>query len=270
MRKLLMCPPHYYNVAHHLQNAHMKMSREVLHNKAQKQWVNLFNLLTYDLGAHVYLTPPAVGMVDMVFAANAALVNGNKAVVSNFTAHARRGETSPYKRILDDFGFHTHVASDKFEGQGDALFSHGGTQLWIGYGFRTTPTSHREVGNFLEVDYHNVTSLQLIDPKFYHLDTCFCPLDRGHLLYYPGAFTPNALQIIHDKFGLDNCIPVSDQDADNFACNLISLDNNIVLNRASDKLVYDLEDHGYAVYENDMSEFLLSGGSTKCSILHLD
>ena len=49
-----------------------------------------------------------------------------------------------------------------------------------------------------------------------------------------------------------------------------SLDNNIVLNRASDKLVHDLEDHGYAVYENNMSEFLLSGGSTKCSILHLN
>ena len=44
MRKLLMCPPHYYNVAHHMQNAHMRMSREVLHNKAQKQWIKLYSI----------------------------------------------------------------------------------------------------------------------------------------------------------------------------------------------------------------------------------
>ena len=271
MRKLLMCPPHYFNVAHRLQNAHMKMSREVLHNKAQRQWVELFNLLTCDLCAQVYLTPPAVGMMDMVFAANAALIKGNKAVVSNFKAHARRGETPAYKRILDDFGFKTLVSSEKFEGQGDALFSHYGEELWIGHGFRTSMTSHRVVSEFLEMDYdRNVNSLLLIEPEFYHLDTCFCPLDRGHLLFYPKAFLESDVKLFYDKFGKDKCIEVSEYDAKNFACNAISLDNKVVLNKATDKLVYDLEEHGYSVYENDMSEFLLSGGSTKCSILHLN
>ena len=68
------------------------MSREVLHHKAQRQWINLYNLLSYKLGADIYLAPPAVGMMDMVFTANAGLVQNNKAIVSNFSAHARKGE----------------------------------------------------------------------------------------------------------------------------------------------------------------------------------
>jgi len=207
----------------------------------------------------------------MVFAANAAIIKGDKAVVSNFAAHARRGETPAYKRILDKFGFRTLVPDDKFEGQGDALFSHNGEQLWIGHGFRTISNSHREVSEFLGMDYNrNVHSLLLVEPEFYHLDTCFCPLDRGHLLFYPKAFSSSDVNLIYDKFGKDNCIQVSEYDAKNFACNAISLGNNVVLNKATDKLTYDLQEHGYAVYENDMSEFMLSGGSTKCSILHLD
>ena len=270
MRKLLMCPPHYYNVAFHLQNVHMKMSREVLHNKAQRQWINLYNLLTHDLGCQVILTPPAIGMVDMVFAANAGLVKGNKAVVSNFTAHARKGETIPYKNILDKYGFDTLISNIEFEGQGDALFSHDKSILWMGHGFRSESYSHSKVGEFLDVDMKNIISILLINPKFYHLDTCFCPLDNGHIMFYPKAFTDYGQTEILNRFGKKNCIMVDKEDAENFACNAISLGDDIVLNKASDKLKCELGNFGYKVWENDMSEFLLSGGSTKCSVLHLD
>ena len=64
MRKLLMCPPHYYNVAYHLQNAHMKMSREVLHNKAQQQWINLYNLLTILISPVGILITHSIGVAD--------------------------------------------------------------------------------------------------------------------------------------------------------------------------------------------------------------
>ena len=268
MRRLLMCPPHYYNVVHHMQNVHMKMSREVMPNKAQKQWVNLYNLLTYNLGAQVVLTPPAIGMVDMVFSANTALIKGNKAMIANFSAPARKLETEYYKKILDKLDFDTKIPNFEFEGQGDALFSHQGDELWIGYGYRTLESSHQEVGDFLNVK--NINSMMLVDPRFYHIDTCFCPLDDGRVMFYPGAFTQNDVDLITDKFGEDNCITVSEEDADNFACNAISLDNNIVLNKASRELKLKLRMLGYNLYENDMSEFLLSGGSTKCSILHLN
>ena len=290
IRKLLMCPPWKYDVAHFLQNAHMKMSREVLHHKAQKQWISLYNLLTHDLGTQVYLSPPAVGMMDMVFAANAGLVRGNKAIVSNFTAHARKGETEPYLETLENLDFECKVTENEFEGQGDALFSHNGTILWIGHGFRTNPHSHDEVANYFDlqnnVDWDdfsysfvnnkdgeegvNCFPMRLINPKFYHLDTCFCPLDGGNLLFYPKAFTQQGRKRIYSKFSEDKCIEVDDEDAELFACNAISIGEHVIMHQVSDKLKYDLQNYGYIVHENNMSEFLLSGGSTKCSVLHLD
>ena len=57
--------------------------------------------------------------------------------------------------------------------------------LWAGYGFRSELDSHPYLAKWLKLE---VISLRLIDPRFYHLDTCFCPLDGGWLLYYPQAF----------------------------------------------------------------------------------
>ena len=237
-------------------------------NITQKQWVNLYNLLTYNLGVQVVLTPPAIGMVDMVFSANAALIKGNKAMIANFSAPARKLETEYYKKILDKLDFDTKIPNFEFEGQGDALFSHQGDELWIGYGYRTLENSHQEVSDFLNVK--NVNSMMLVDPRFYHIDTCFCPLDGGHVIFYPDAFNKNDVTLILDKFGEDNCTMIGEEDAENFACNAISIGKDVVLNKASNKLKLQLSTLGYTIHENSMSEFLLSGGSTKCSILHLD
>ena len=172
------------------------------------------------------------------------------------------------ENILDNLGYDTIVPKFKFEGQGDALFSHDGDELWIGYGYRTLENSHQEVGEFLNVK--NVNSMMLVDPRFYHIDTCFCPLDGGHVIFYPDAFNKNDVTLILDKFGEDNCTMIGEEDAENFACNAISIGKDVVLNKASNKLKLQLSTLGYTIHENSMSEFLLSGGSTKCSILHLD
>ena len=34
-----------------------------------------------------------------------------------------------------------------------------------------------------------VLPLKLADPRFYHLDTCFCPLANGYTLYFPAALS---------------------------------------------------------------------------------
>ena len=55
-----------------------------------------------------------------------------------------------------------------------------------------------------------------------------------------------------------------------FTCNSISIKNNLVCNKMTPKLKDELIDRGYNIYENDMSEFMLSGGSCKCCVLHLN
>ena len=168
----------------------MKMNREVMHNKAQRQWVNLYNILSNKLGAEVVLTPPGIGMVDMVFSANAALVKDNNAVVANFSSPARQGETEHYKNILDDLGYETIVPKFKFEGQGDALFSHV-VIIWIDR-YELLKIGDQEVGDFLNVK--NVNSMML-NQDLPLVDTCFCPLDGGHVIFYP-VFNKNDVTLI--------------------------------------------------------------------------
>ena len=44
----------------------------------------------------------------------------------------------------------------------------------------------------------------------------------------------------------------------------------IIGNKFTSELKYKLLDLNYNVVENDMSEFLLSGGSTKCCVLDIE
>ena len=298
-RSLMMVPPRFYDVGHPLQNAHMKQEREVLHGAAQQQWVGLYNVLTQAIGVNVVLAPNRVGLLDQVFTANAALVLGQKALVSKFAAPARTPETPAFVRFLSEHvGAIVKVPRHYFEGQGDAMFSvhpdpvtgKPDLKLWLGHGFRTDPRVHEEVISFFdgfesnmvwkeeEGEFHNRNAepgvnafpLQLLLPEHYHLDTAMAPLDTGEVLVYEKAFTKPGFARICEQFGEDKVITVSDEDAKEFACNAISIDKHIVMHRATEGLRRELERRGYTLHENNMSEFLLSGGSTKCCVLHLD
>ena len=124
--------------------------------------------------------------------------------------------------------------------------------------------------NFFEI---NVIphSLKLTNPLWYHLDTCFCPFDNDKLLLYEKAFDEESLKKVYDVFDEKNCIKVSEEDAKNFACNSICVPNNIIIGHSfTPKLKEKLKDFNYNTIENNMSEFLLSGGSTKCCVLDIE
>jgi N-dimethylarginine dimethylaminohydrolase len=117
---------------------------------------------------------------------------------------------------------------------------------------------------------HNMSTnfLQLVDERFYHLDTCFCPLASDFVLYFPKAFDEQSNNKIISHFN-GRSIPVSEEDATNFACNAINIGDVIILNKASDKLKDRLNNAGFEVIEIDLSEFMKSGGSAKCLTLKL-
>ena len=69
------------------------------------------------------------------------------------------------------------------EGAGDALFC--GDALFAGYRTRSDVHAHQWVGQKFGV---RVLPLELVNPRFYHLDTCFCPLAPGEAIYFPDAF----------------------------------------------------------------------------------
>ena len=190
---VLMCRPDHFGIEYEI-NPWMHVAVKVDHALAEEQWDALYRAYV-ELGVRVELAAPVAGLPDMVFTANAAVLWDDRAVLSNFHHAERQGEEAHWRAELERLGFDVHELprSLSFEGAGDALFV--GDRLFCGYGFRTDRESHRPVARILEVD---VVSLELVDPRFYHLDTCFCPLDATNVLAAPDAFAPDSLRLIRE------------------------------------------------------------------------
>jgi lysine-ketoglutarate reductase/saccharopine dehydrogenase-like protein (TIGR00300 family) len=265
--RILMCPPDHYDVDYVINpwmegNIH-KSSRD----RAVEQWQNLYHAIKEH--ATVDLVTPAKGWPDMVFTANAGLVLGDKAVVSRFYHPERQGEEPYFKEWFADNGFTVYELPKDlpFEGAGDALFDREGCWLWAGYGFRSELDSHPYLAEWLNTE---VVSLRLIDERFYHLDTCFCPLNGGYLLYYPPAFDAYSNQIIERRVPEDKRIAIDEPDAVNFACNSVNINNVVVMNKTSVELKQRLEQKGFTVVQTSLTEFLKAGGAAKCLTLRVN
>lgn len=264
--QILMCAPHHYDVDYVINpwmegNIH-RSSRE----RAEEQWNQLYQRLkTY---AEVTLVEPQPGWPDMVFTANAGLVLGNTVVLSRFFHPERQGEEPYFQQWFEDNGYtvHTLPKSLPFEGAGDALLDRAGRYLWAGYGFRSELDSHPYLAKWLDVE---VLSLRLVDRRFYHLDTCFCPLTDGYLLYYPAAFDTYSNRMIELRVPAEKRIPIDEVDAVNFACNSVNVNRVVVMNKASDGLKQILGDRGFTVVETPLTEFLKAGGAAKCLTLRM-
>lgn len=265
--RILMCAPDHYDVDYVINpwmegNIH-KSSRD----KAVEQWSKLNHVLNNI--AQVDLVQGHQGVPDMVFTANAGLVLGDNAVLSRFYHPERQGEEPYFKQWFEEHGFNVfELPKDlPFEGAGDALLDREGQWLWAGYGFRSELDSHPYLAKWLDIE---VLSLRLIDERFYHLDTCFCPLSGGYLLYYPGAFDSYSNHIIESRVPEEKRIAIAEADAINFACNSVNVGSTVVMNKASDHLKQSLAAVGFEVIETPLTEFLKAGGAAKCLTLRIN
>ncbi len=264
--RFLMCSPDHYDVDYVINpwmegNIH-KSSRDA----ATVQWEKLYHALKER--AIVDLVKPQLGWPDMVFTANAGLILGNNVVLSRFRHKERQGEEPFFKEWFTDNGFTVYELPKDlpFEGAGDALFDREGRWLWAGYGFRTELDSHPLIAKWLDTE---VISLRLIDERFYHLDTCFCPLSGGYLLYYPPAFDGYANHLIEGRIPAEKRIIVQEPDAVNFACNAVNVNQIVVMNKISEDLRSRIAEVGFEVVETPLSEFLKAGGAAKCLTLRV-
>lgn len=262
--RVLMCPPDHYDVDYVINpwmegNVH-KSSRD----RAVEQWQGLFHILKEH--AVVDLVKPEKGWPDMVFTANAGLVSDKTVVLSRFLHPERQGEEPYFKVWFEQNGFTVHELPKDlpFEGAGDALLDREGRWLWAGYGFRTELDSHSYIAKWLDLE---VLSLRLADERFYHLDTCFCPLTDGYLLYYPPAFDAYSNRLIEMRVPAEKRIAIDEPDAVNFACNAVNVDRIVIMNKASDRLKQRMTDFGFQIIETPLTEFLKAGGAAKCLTL---
>ena len=263
--RLLMCPPDYYGIEYEI-NPWMNRQVQPDRDLARQQWQVLQDLLESKLDGVVELIEPRPGLPDMVFTANAGFVEAGLFIPSRFRFKARQGEEHWFREWFVDRGFTVRELPGEwvFEGFGDALPWL--DRIFAGYRFRSDIQSHSALGKLLG---REVLSLELTDSRFYHLDTCLCPLSGGEVVYFPGAFDEYGLGALRGLVGEERLVAVNEAEALRFCCNSVQVGRRIVMNAGDPELTARLNGRGYEVFECELSEFLKSGGAARCLVCRL-
>ncbi len=259
-RRYAMTAPTFFAVEYAI-NPWMDTSTPVDVHLAMNQWEMLRQ--TYkELGHTVELVEPVSGLPDMVYAANGGLLVGDKAVVANFTYPQRVPEAAAYAEWMARHGFDPVQTRHVNEGQGDLLVA--GSTVLAGYGFRTDVRAHDEIADAVGMP---LVSLELIDPRFYHLDTALAVLDDTTIAYYPPAFSDESRSRLLDLY--PGAIEVATADAFVLGLNAVSDGLHVVHPAAATGFAEQLADVGFVPIGVDLSELLKGGGSIKCCTLEV-
>jgi len=265
-RHYLMCAPTHFEVTYAI-NPWMDTANPVNVERAHLQWEVLRN--TYlSLGHRVDLIEPMATQPDMVFAANGGLVVGGRAYGAKFRHPERAAEGHAYATWLRLSGVSVVEPTHTNEGEGDFLAL--GSMILAGTGFRTSLAAHIEAAEAVD---RPVVSLELVDPRFYHLDVAIAVLDDGNgnapaeIAYYPGAFSKHSQRTLRDLF--PDAVICSEADARVLGLNAVSDGHHVVLPSAATGLTASLKERGYTPVPVDLSEYIKSGGSVKCCTMEL-
>jgi N-dimethylarginine dimethylaminohydrolase len=263
-RHYLMCRPDFYEVTYEI-NPWMDVTRGTDTAVAVAQWETLRQ--TYlDWGHTVDLIDPIAGLPDMVYAANGAMVVDGIVYSAKFRFPERAAEGPAYQKWFADHGYVTHTAAETNEGEGDILMA--GDLILGGSGFRTDRAAHRELA---ELTGHEVITLELVDPRWYHLDTALTALngtpDQPLIAYYPGAFSPASQAVLRERF--PDAIVATERDAMVLGLNSVSDGYHVVVSPMAVDLPAALRTHGFQPVPVDTSELLKGGGGAKCCTLEI-
>ena len=261
LRHYLMCPPTYFDVTYSI-NPWMDPSRHVDRVLALRQWWGLVDAYR-DTGHRVNLLEPLPGMPDMVFAANGATVVAGRTLSARFANPQRQGEAGVHaawhQRNGILYGGAVQQALAVNEAEGDfAVLS---KRVLAGYGFRTTLDAHRELAMLTG---REVVSLELVDPRLFHLDLALTVLDdaRDHIAYYPDAFSQDSCQVLRELF--PDALIADQHDAYAFGLNAVSDGLHVFIPSGARQLREELAAAGYWPVSVDLSELIKGGGSVKC------
>lgn len=264
--RILMCRPDYFDIEYEI-NPWMNIRCKTNTKRAVKQWKILHKTIKA-CGAKIDLVPPARGLPDMAFTANAGLFYKKKVILSHFKVIERQGEVAYYQAWFENAGFKVinrpgvDQSDAFFEGAGDALLA--GKKLFAGWGFRSEKQFY-EYAHYL--DHKQIIYCQLVDPYFYHIDTCFCPLTARQAIWYPHAFSKDSQKRMEKEIEL---IEVVKTEARRFACNSIVIDKQVIIPSGCPHLTQNLEKQGFKVHACPVDEYIKAGGACKCLTMRLD
>jgi arginine dihydrolase len=261
-RRYLMCPPTYFEVSYAI-NAWMVPEVPVDRQRAIEQWSDL--VAAYRAAGHrVGELAPIEGLPDMVFAANGATVVDGRVLLARFANPQRAPEADAHaawhrSNVGSYRGREVRLPAAVNEGEGD--FAVLADRILAGYGFRTSLRAHQEIARLTG---RPVVSLELVDPRYYHLDVALTVLDdrRDHIAYYPAAFSAASRRRLARLF--PDALIATEQDAYAFGLNGVSDGRHVFMPTGAPLLTRALTEAGYQPVPVDLSELIKAGGSVKC------
>jgi N-dimethylarginine dimethylaminohydrolase len=266
--EVLMCSPDHFEIVD-VKNPFMSGHVGTINRSlARRQWETVKN--SFELaGKRVDVIEPLEGLEDMTFCANQTFVGLTPTMericlLSQMRHPSRRREVPAFEAWFKKRGYKIAKLKDSslhFEGAGDAIWHPGKRLLWGGHGFRSQPEAYEDVARLFQTP---VVLLKLVNEKFYHLDTCFCPLTSESVLIYPSAFDADSLELILKIFPV--VLTASENEASrHMACNAAVLDGKTaVVQKGAATVARHMAGMGLRVVEVDTSEFIKSGGSVYC------
>ena len=252
-----MVNPAHYDVVYQI-NEHMNLEKKVDKELAKTQWLSLKKIYT-ELGFKVIEAPGNEEFPDMVFAANQLFTTPEKVFLSQMKYPERKGEVQFLQHFLK---LHKAVqVNASFESMGDLLWDYEGERLFGGYGYRTDLAAYDEIKKVIDTE---ITTLELANARFYHLDTCLSIINKNTALFVASAFSEKTKKTLQQHF--TELIEVDEQESlEYLACNAHCPDGkNIIIEQGAVKLQADCERVGLNIHTADTSEFLKSGGSIFC------
>ena len=260
-RHYLMCRPTYFAVEYSI-NPWMDPGVEVDRDRAVRQWETLRELYR-QLGHRVSEIAPIEGLPDMVFAANGGLVVDGRVHGARFAGAERTPEGPAYLDWFRKAGY-TEIREPKYVNEGEGDFVVLDEVVLAATGFRTEAAAHQEAERFLG---RPVITLQLVDPRFYHLDTALFALSGKQIVYHPGAFSAGSRRVLRALY--PEAPQATEDDAAALGLNAVSDGHNVVLAAEATGLADHLRALGHAVHPVELDELRKAGGGAKCCTLEL-
>lgn len=265
---MLMVHPEHFDIQYSI-NPHMTDETGQLNKidkpKALQQWQSLKS--TFEkLNMNVHVIDDHSGLPDMVFCANQTFPffknNQKHMVLSQMHSTHRQPEVMYFKDWAEKNEIQTHtIQSSAFEGMGDLLWDYEANRLYGGYGFRTKPEVYTELER---ITGYNITTFELTNDNFYHLDTCLAILKKDTAAFVEEAFSPEGLETLRRSFTTLIQVPYNEA-MNQLACNMCTPNGtDIVIQMGAKNTTSQLKNHGFKVHEVDTSEYIKSGGSVFC------
>ncbi|MCX3059636.1 amidinotransferase [Streptomyces sp. GXMU-J5] len=258
-----MCPPAHFKVTYSI-NPWMDPAKPVDVPLALAQWEDLRDRYR-SLGHVVEVLDPRPGLPDMVFAANGATVVDGRVLGARFAHQEREPEAAAHLEWFRAHGY-AEVCEPVHVNEGEGDFAVTASYVLAGRGFRASPLSHGEAQEFFG---RPVIGLDLVDPRFYHLDTALAVLDDAadEVMYYPAAFSPGSQEVLRRMF--PDALIADEASAMALGLNAVSDGRRVLLPQAALGLFEPLRERGFEPVGMDLGELLKGGGSVKCCTLEL-